>query len=393
MLQTENMDEAGLGLRRQSESASRPASRKVRRKQALLVFAFLLLAFGGGFGIRAAVLYLRYVSTDNAYVEADVAQVSALTEGPVAAIDVVETQTVHAGDQLVRLDDRDAKIAVDKAQADLLQAERKFDQTLATNAALSAQVVARNAEIVRGNAQMSLAQANLDKATIDLDRRRKLAPSGAVSAEEVSSATYAYAAARANFNLSRAAVAQAQSMRQVSEQELAANKALVDGLTVGTSPEVAALQAKLEQAKLELARTIIRAPIDGVVARRQVQLGQRVAAGMTLMNIVPVKNAHVNANFKEGQLARLKKGQAVTLTADLYGNDVIFHGTVAGFSGGTGSSFALIPAQNATGNWIKVVQRVPVRIEIDPRDLDSHPLLVGLSVKVSVDVSDVGPRA
>ncbi|PXA87838.1 EmrA/EmrK family multidrug efflux transporter periplasmic adaptor subunit, partial [Caulobacter sp. D4A] len=166
---------------------------------------------------------------------------------------------------------------------------------------------------------------------------------------------------------------------------LAANAVLTAGASIDANPEVAAARAKVEQAQLDLSRTVIRAPIDGVVAKRNVQIGQRVAAGSPVMQVVPIGAAYVDANFKEGQLRKVKIGQPVELEADLYGGSVKYHGKVAGLSGGTGAAFALIPAQNATGNWIKVVQRLPVRVAIDPTDLKAHPLRVGLSMKATID--------
>ncbi|HWT51959.1 MAG TPA: HlyD family efflux transporter periplasmic adaptor subunit, partial [Caulobacter sp.] len=183
----------------------------------------------------------------------------------------------------------------------------------------------------------------------------------------------------------KAAQVQALANRAAAAGSLAANTVLTDGTTVATNPEVEAARAKVEQAKLDLERTVIRAPIDGVVTRRNVQIGQRVAPGATLMQVVPIQQAYVDANFKEGQLRKVAVGQPVELKADLYGGSVTYHGKVVGLSGGTGSAFALIPAQNATGNWIKVVQRLPVRIAIDPADLKAHPLRVGLSMTAAVD--------
>jgi membrane fusion protein (multidrug efflux system) len=182
-------------------------------------------------------------------------------------------------------------------------------------------------------------------------------------------------------------LAEAKAARSAATGSRAANAALVEGTTVDTNPDVTAARAKLDQARLDLARTVIRAPIDGVVTNRQVQVGQRVAAGTPVMTIVPVDTLYVDANFKEGQLARVRVGQPVRLTTDLYGDKVVFHGRVMGFSGGTGSAFALIPAQNATGNWIKVVQRLPVRVALDRRELAQHPLRVGLSTEAEIDVS------
>ena len=165
---------------------------------------------------------------------------------------------------------------------------------------------------------------------------------------------------------------------------------MITGASVDTHPDVLAARAKRDQARIELARTVIRAPLDGVVTNRQVQLGQRVAAGTPVMTIVPLRAMYVDANFKEGQLEHVRNGQPVQLTSDLYGSRVVYHGRVAGFSGGTGSAFSLIPAQNATGNWIKVVQRLPVRITLDPGQLAAHPLRVGLSMEAEIDVSRKG---
>jgi membrane fusion protein (multidrug efflux system) len=203
----------------------------------------------------------------------------------------------------------------------------------------------------------------------------------------LTTAQSAYDSARANVAAARAAVAQTSATSYAARENLAANQALIAGSTIDNSPEVAAAKAKLDQARLDLDRTIIRAPIDGVVTNRQVQVGQRIGAGSPVMTIVPVGSVYVDANFKEGQLQKVRPGQPVELVSDLYGGDVVFHGRVTGFSGGTGSAFALIPAQNATGNWIKVVQRLPVRIQLDPRELSAHPLRVGLSMEAKVDVS------
>jgi len=287
----------------------------------------------------------------------------------------------------VRIDDADARIALARAEADLLQAQRKFRETSATGQALAARVSARGADIASARAQLTVAQANADRAKVDFDRRQKLSASGAVSGDELTAATNAYATARANLMLARAQVEQASSTRGAASGDAAANAALTSGTTVETSPEVVAAKAQRDQARLDLSRTVIRAPISGVVTRRQVQVGQRVAAGAMLMTIVPVDRLYVDANFKEGQLAKVRPGQTAELESDLYGGDIVYHGRVVGLSGGTGSAFALIPAQNATGNWIKVVQRLPVRIAIDPRELRDHPLRVGLSMDVSIDVS------
>ncbi len=357
-----------------------------KRRRLFLIFAIVL----GIALVIAGVWYLlfagRSVSTDNAYVGADAAQVTPLTTGAVAQVLVQDTAIVRAGDLLVRLDDADARIALARAEANLLAAQRRFRQTVAQGSALNAQAAARGADITGAEAQLAVAEANAARADVDYDRRQKLARTGAVSGDELTAATNARAAARANLAMARAQVAQAASTRRSAADEVAANAALTRGATADTAPDVAAARAEVAAARLDLARTAIRAPVSGVVARRQVQVGQRVAAGTPLMTVVPIDRLYVDANFKEGQLGRVRPGQHATMTADLYGGSVVYHGRVMGLAGGTGAAFALIPAQNATGNWIKVVQRVPVRIALDPAELAAHPLRVGLSMDVEVDL-------
>ncbi|MET3725795.1 HlyD family secretion protein [Sphingomonas elodea] len=361
--------------------------RKNLRKRLMLGVGGLVLIAGLGYGGYYMAVGSHFVSTDNAYVGADSASITPMTGGQVLRVAVSDTQAVKKDDVLVQIDDSDAKIALAQAEADLARATRQFGQTSATSEALAAQVQARQADIARARAQVTAAQADFEKARIDLSRRQKLAPNGAVSGEELTSATNAFQAARANLELAKAGLAQATSTRVAASGQLAANQALVNGATATTAPEVLAARAKVDQAKLDLARTVIRAPFDGVVTRRAVQVGQRVAPGAQLMLVVPLNQLYVDANFKEGQLTRVKVGQPVELTSDLYGGGVKYHGRVIGFSGGTGSSFALIPAQNATGNWIKVVQRLPVRVALDPKELQAHPLRVGLSMDAEIDTS------
>ena len=329
----------------------------------------------------------NHVSTDNAYVNAEMAQVTPLISAQAIEVLVSDTQAVKRGDILVKLDPTNARIAIAQAQADLAEAQRRFRQMSATSGALSAQVDARGADIVQARAQLASAQADVEKARVDLQRREALVGDGAVSGDEVTSARTAYAAARAALDVARASVTTAQATRSAASGQLAANDALVRGSRVDTDPAVMAAQAKLDAAKLDLERTTIRAPIDGVVTKRQVQVGQRVAQGSPIMTIVPLAQVYVDANFKERQLGKVKVGMPAKVTADIYGGDVVYHGKVVGFSGGTGASLSLIPAQNATGNWIKVVQRLPVRIALDPKELAAHPLRVGLSTEVEIDLS------
>ena len=360
------------------------ADKKKRRRKILIALAGAKLLAGAGAWLLADG---DHVMTDNAYVNADSAQITALVSGPVRSVDVVNTQAVRRGQILFRLDDSDARLALAKAEADYLKARRLFGQTSATSGSLAAQVGARDADISQAQAQLASANANLEKSRIDLNRRAKLAESGAVSGEELTVAQNAFTTAQANVSQARATISQASASRGAARESGAANQARIEGTSVDTSPDVAAAKARLDQARLDLERTVIRAPIDGVVTNRQIQVGQRVAAGSAVMTIVPVGSAYVDANFKEGQLSQVRPGQSVELKSDLYGDDVVFHGRVVGFSGGTGSAFALIPAQNATGNWIKVVQRLPVRIALDPKELAKHPLRVGLSMEAEIDVS------
>lgn len=369
-----------------ADDAAADAQGSKRRKLLTGIAGAVLLA-ALGYGGWYALVGSHHVETDNAYVGADTAQITPMVAGQVVAVLKSDTDLVKRGDILVRLDDSDANIALAQAEAELAKARRQFGQTSATSIALSAQIQARNADIASTRAQLMAAQAAFTKASVDFDRRQKLAPNGAVSGDELTSATNALASARASLEQARAAVAQANATRGAAAGNLEANDALIVGSTVATNPDVLAAEAKVKQARLDLARTVIRAPMDGVIASRAVQVGQRLAPGATMMRIVPVAQVYVDANFKEGQLQKVKVGQPVTLQSDLYGGSVEYHGRVAGFSGGTGASFALIPAQNATGNWIKVVQRLPVRVTLDAKELIAHPLRVGLSMTAEIDTS------
>ena len=349
------------------------ADKRANRRRLLIWLSVGVIAAAVLYGAWALLFASRTITTDNAYVGADTALVTPLVSAPVAKVLVRETQVVKVGDLLVTLDDADARIMVDQAAAALGQAERKVRGYSASDQALAGQLGARDAQVAR-------ARSNLERARTDLARRQALSASGAVSGDELTAARNAFAGAQAE-------LAEAQAGRQAALGARQANAVLIDGVALDQNPEVAAARARLEAAQLALSRTQIKAPIDGVVSRKQVQIGQQAQVGAPLMSIVPTGQAYVDANFKEGQLRKLKIGQPVTLTSDLYGGGVTFHGRVIGLSGGTGSAFSLIPAQNASGNWIKVVQRLPVRIQLDPRDLVSHPLRIGLSMKASVDVA------
>jgi membrane fusion protein (multidrug efflux system) len=360
---------------------------KAKRKKLFAGLAAGVALIGVGYAAMDSRVWSKHATTDNAYVGADVAQVTSQLAAPVSAVLVEDTRQVHRGDVLVELDATDAKIAVANAEANLATAIRKVQGLHATDSGLGAQIAARAADEGKAGAAVAAAEADLQKARIDLQRRQAVASTGAVSQDELTSARTAYSNASAALRAAQAAQAQAAAARNAAVGDRNANLALIANVTVENNPEVLAARAALAQAQVDLQRTIIRAPIDGVVSRRQVQVGQRVQPGAMLMTVVPVQAAYVDANFKEVELKKVKPGQPVTLTSDLYGDDVVFHGKVTGFSGGTGAAFALVPAQNATGNWIKVVQRLPTRIALDPKELAAHPLRVGLSMNVDVNVS------
>jgi len=331
-----------------------------KRNRLLLAMTLAILVIGIGFAIYWQTVLRFRETTDDAYVNGNIVQITPQIAGTVVGINTDDTRYVAAGQTLVRLDPADARVALDEAEAHLALTVRSVRGMFATTAQLAA--------------AQGIRQTDLDTAQKDLARRERLAGSGAISGEELQHA--------------RDAVSAAKSGLLAAEQQLAADRARIDGTQIEDHPEVQAAAAAVHTAFLTLARTQLPAPIAGFVAHRNVQLGQRVGPGSVLMAVVPLNQVWVDANFKELQLANIHVGQAVTLTADLYGRSVDYHGTVAGFSAGTGGAFALLPAQNATGNWIKVVQRLPVRIALNPDDLAAHPLQVGLSMRVKVSTRD-----
>jgi membrane fusion protein, multidrug efflux system len=318
----------------------------------------LCLTGAAAYGAYWAQVLRYHQTTDDAYVGGNVVQITPQISGTVVAIGADDTQFVKAGQPLVRLDQADARVALDQAEAQLARTVRDVRNLYATSSQLAADV--------------QLRQTDLTATQSDLARRQRLGASGAVSGEELQHATDAVKAA--------------QAALLAAQQQLVANRARVDGTTLKDHPQVRDAAAAVRNAYLTLARTELPAPVAGFVARRNVQLGQRVSPGTPLMAVVPLDQVWVDANFKEPQLARMRVGQTVRLTADLYGGRVVYHGTVAGFGAGTGAAFSLLPAQNATGNWIKIVQRVPVRIALDLREIAAHPLQVGLSMRADVDV-------
>jgi membrane fusion protein, multidrug efflux system len=345
--------------------------RKTKRKRRMVALGGAVLIKLLAFWAYSHFYASKFISTDNAYTAAETAQVTPSVGGIVRDVRVTDTSYVHKGDVLLVLDDTDAQLALAQAEAELGRAQRRVRGYVANDASLAAQLQARASDQRR-------AQSDLDRATIDLQRREALAQSGSVSGDELTKARNAYESAKA-------ALAQARSNYSAAVGARSANAVLIDDTTENTNPEVALARARRDQAKVNLDRTVVRAPVDGVVARRSVQVGQQIQAGSPVLAIVPLDEVHVDANFKEGQLERVRIGQPVEVTSDLYGSAVKYHGVIVGLSGGTGSTFAAIPAQNATGNWIKVVQRVPVRIRLDSAELLAKPLQVGLSMEATID--------
>ncbi|MDR6537899.1 efflux RND transporter periplasmic adaptor subunit [Variovorax soli] len=349
-----------------------------KRRRALTAIAAAVVVAGAGWGAYQWLVASHYETTDNAYVQGNVIQITPQIGGTVMAIMADDTDLVKAGQPLVQLDPADAKVALEQAEAALGQAVRQVRTLYANNGSLAAQVSLRQADIVK-------AQSDIARAQDDLKRRQALSGNGAVSKEELNHAETALANAKS-------ALASAQAGVVAAREQLASNQSLTEGTTIEQHPSVQAAAAKVREAYLATQRVALPAPVEGYVAKRTVQLGQRVAAGTPMMSIVPLNQVWVDANFKEVQLRNIRLDQPVKLTADVYGKKVEYTGHVAGLGVGTGAAFALLPAQNATGNWIKVVQRVPVRVALDAEQLKANPLRVGLSMDVEVDVQQKGGK-
>ncbi|NTZ82164.1 biotin/lipoyl-binding protein [Burkholderia metallica] len=343
----------------QNAASAQPQNNGKRKRMMTLLVAVIVIA-AIAYGLYYFLVARFHEDTDDAYVNGNVVQITPQVTGTVIAVKADDTQTVKAGDPLVVLDAADSQVALQQAEANLAQTVRQVRGLFVNDDQYRAQVALR--------------QSDLSKAQDDLRRRVAVAQTGAVSQEEISHA--------------RDAVKAAQASVDAAQQQLASNRALTANTTIASHPNVMAAAAKVRDAYLANARNVLPAPVTGYVAKRSVQVGQRVSPGNPLMSVVPLNAVWVDANFKEVQLKHMRIGQPVEMTADIYGSSVTYHGKVVGFSAGTGSAFSLLPAQNATGNWIKVVQRLPVRIELDPKDLDKHPLRIGLSMQVDVDIKD-----
>lgn len=341
-------------------SSSPPQVMQRRRTRWLLIAVAGFVIVGVGATAYWWLYARNYEDTDDSYVAGDMVNVSSQISGTVVSIDADETDYVQVGQELVRLDDTDARIALQEAEDQLAKAVRQVHTVFTSRDELSAVLAQR--------------RADLNRARSDLDRRESLGKSGAVSAEEISHA--------------QEAVNEAQQALIAAEKNLAGGTALLGRTGVSDNPDVQTAATAVERAWLALRRTSIHAPVSGYIAKRPAQLGERTVSGNPLLSIVPLERMRVEANFKEVQLTRMRIGQPVKIVADLYGGHVEYRGTIAGLGLGTGAAFALLPAQNATGNWIKVVQRVPVRIALDPRQVAAHPLRIGLSTHAVVDVRD-----
>ena len=338
--------------------AAKPANGK--RKRALLVVAALVVLAGIGWLAYYLLVARWHEQTDDAYAQGNIVNITPQTAGTVVAISVEDGMRVQAGQVLVQLDPNDAEVAYQQAVANLANTVRQVRGLYSSVEAAQADIAAR---------QVAVAQARADVA-----RRSGLVATGAVSAEELAHARTQLQAAEAALSASRG--------------QLSRNRALVDATTVANQPQVQAAAAQLRQAYLAVQRSAIVSPIDGYVGERSVQLGQRVQPGAALMTVIPLHEVWVEANFKETQLHDMRLGQPVTLTADVYGDDVVYDGKLVSLGLGTGSAFSLLPAQNASGNWIKIVQRIPTRIALDSKQLAAHPLRLGMSMSVDVDVHD-----
>jgi len=331
-----------------------------KRRFWLILVAAVVIAGGLAWALYW-LFYVRYFeSTDDAYVAGNVVTITAKENATVLALHADNTQTVRRGQTLVEMDPAVARVNLQAAEANLARAVRDV------RGAFSASDTSQ--------AQLHQAQVTLAQARADYERRQKAAATGSVSAEELAHA--------------RDAVTAAEAAVRSAGSTLAQSQAAISGTDIATNPDVLAAEARVRAAMIAMGHMRIIAPVDGVIAQRTVQAGQQVAPGTPLMAVVPLSKVWIDANFKEVQLDRVRVGQPVTVTADIYGGSVTYHGHVEGLGAGSGSAFALLPPQNASGNWIKIVQRVPVRIALDPAELKAHPLRIGLSVTADVDVHD-----
>ncbi|SEG84928.1 HlyD family secretion protein [Marinobacterium lutimaris] len=344
-----------------TETSATEASTGSRRSRRKLLLGALALAVLGVASTSFAYyeLYGRHFEdTEDAYVDGNQVQIAAGIAGTVTRINVDDGDYVEQGQTLVQLDPSDTEVALEEAQADLAATVRR--------------VRGLYADVSHYRAQVSTRELDVKQARDDYQRRVELGRSGAVAREEVTHA--------------RDTLESAENALTSAKQQLNSTLALVEGTTLDSHPEVKAAAATLRKAYINHARATIQSPVSGYVAKRSVHPGAHIASGEPLMAVIPLDQVWIDANFKETQLGQMRIGQPVEVHADLYGDDVTYHGQIESLGMGTGSAFSLLPAQNASGNWIKIVQRVPVRIQLDPQELQSHPLRIGLSTQVSVDL-------
>jgi len=352
--------ETEMSATAEAQSPQQPAQKKKTRKKVLILLALLFVLAGIAWGIYWFLVLRHFQETDDAYVAGNQVQVMAQVSGSVNKVWFDDTDLVKKGDVLVSLDKTDAEQAFEKAQTALATSVRQTHQLMI------------NAK--QYQASIALQQTALAQAEADLKRREPLGASNLIGREELQH--------------SRDAVATAKAQLDVAVQQYNANQAMILNTSLEEQPAVKQAAAELRDAWLALQRTDIRSPMDGYVSRRSVQVGSQISTSTPLMAVVPATNLWIDANFKETQLSGVRIGQDATVVADIYGDDVVYHGKVVGLDMGTGSAFSLLPAQNATGNWIKVVQRLPVRIELNHDDIVKHPLRIGLSTLVKVDTTN-----
>lgn len=331
-----------------------------QRKRWMLILTFVVILAGAAAAAWEVLVGRWHEDTDDAYVNGNIVQITPQVTGTVVSIGADDGDLVQKGQVLVKFDPSDADVALQQAEANLARSVRQVRGLYSNVDGYKADVAAK--------------KVALAKAEADFKRRQNLANDGAISQEELAHA--------------RDALDTARSALTSAEQQLDTNRALVDDTVISSHPDVKAAAAKLRQAYLDDARSVMLAPVTGYVAKRTVQVGQRVQPGTALMAVIPLDQVWIDANFKETQLQHMRIGQPVEIRSDLYGSAVKFQGSVESLGVGTGSAFSLLPAQNATGNWIKIVQRVPVRIRVDAKQLGEHPLRIGLSMDVNVDLHD-----
>ena len=346
----------------ESQTPQQPGSKKGKRKGALLLLTLLFIIVAVAYGIYWFLVLRHFEETDDAYVAGNQVQIMAQVSGSVTKVWADNTDYVQKGDPLVTLDQTDAQQAFEKAQTQLAASVRQTRQQMINSKQLQASIEVK--------------KTALSQAQTDLNRRIPLGAANLIGREELQHA--------------RDTVASAQAEPDVAIQQYNANQAIVLGTKLEQQPAVLQAATEVRNAWLALQRTKIVSPISGYVSRRSVQPGAQISSTTPLMAVVPATNLWIDANFKETQLAHMRIGQPATVISDIYGDDVKYTGKVVGLDMGTGSAFSLLPAQNATGNWIKVVQRLPVRIELDEKQLAEHPLRIGLSTLVEVNTTDRG---